>query len=68
MSETEQEREGRVLAECFIQQMINETEHEITQLYKYVFKDLMEIQEVRLRNRLKDAKDALEWAKGRANV
>lgn len=66
MSETDQEREGRVLTECVLQQVINETEHEITQLYTIVFKELRKIHERRLNHRLKDAKDALEWAKGRA--
>lgn len=65
MSETDQEREGRVLTEFVLQELINVTEHEITQLYTIVFKELRIIHESRLCHRLNDAKKALEWAKGR---
>lgn len=66
MTESDESREGRILTEIVLEQLICEIEREITQLYTIVFKELRVINERRLNHRLTDAKDALKWAKGKA--
>jgi len=66
MTETERQRDGRVLAEAVLFNLVCSIEGEINRLYIYAFKDLRDMHKERLERELKEAKCALEWAKGMA--